>query len=289
MDSMIHSVYVFLSQLLTSPAFFVLWAMFALGAAVEACFSGRTFSWRDRALNFRWAFCYSLLEFMLASFKASVVAGAVRIFGQAQALSLQVDFENRLLQSAAAVGIALAASDFFLYWMHRLEHRIPWLWDEHIVHHCDERVTIFSTARLHPINLLIRPVLVSAPLAVLVRLPAPELALLGLVPYLWIYVIHLDIRLGFGPAWWLLTSPQYHLIHHSDDERHRNRNFAAFFPLWDIIFGTAYRPGPREYPEPGIRGLHVGTVFDALMLPFRRWGARVRGHLGTSPPTNPVL
>jgi sterol desaturase/sphingolipid hydroxylase (fatty acid hydroxylase superfamily) len=38
--------------------------------------------------------------------------------------------------------------------------------------------------------------------------------------------------------WWLLTSPQYHRIHHSLKPAHFDKNFAAWFPLWDILFRT---------------------------------------------------
>jgi hypothetical protein len=38
---------------------------------------------------------------------------------------------------------------------------------------------------------------------------------------------------------WVIVSPQYHQIHHSMDEEHRDLNFSVC-PIWDHLFGTWY-------------------------------------------------
>jgi sterol desaturase/sphingolipid hydroxylase (fatty acid hydroxylase superfamily) len=86
--------------------------------------------------------------------------------------------------------------------------------------------------------------------------------------------------MGFGRLWWLLSSPQYHRIHHSILPEHQNRNFAVWFPVWDILFRTAYAPRPGEYPPTGVDGVEVSTFLDALMLPFARWAAVGRRAMG---------
>ena len=43
------------------------------------------------------------------------------------------------------------------------------------------------------------------------------------------------------------------------------------FPFYDVMFGTAWRPGPGEYPESGVEGVEVSNMSDAFMLPFVRW------------------
>ena len=82
--------------------------------------------------------------------------------------------------------------------------------------------------------------------------------------------MHANVRVGFGRFWWLLSSPQYHRIHHSIRGEHRNKNFAVWFPLYDVMFGTAWRPRPGEFPETGIDGIEVSNMSDAFMLPFTR-------------------
>src|SRR5215471_5219333 len=48
-------------------------------------------------------------------------------------------------------------------------------------------------------------------------------------------------------------------------DEHWNRNFAAFFPIWDWLFGTVYIPKPMEYPPVGLkvrpRGMRLRDYF----------------------------
>lgn len=167
--------------------------------------------------------------------------------------------------------------------MHRLQHQIPFLWQEHIVHHCDTEVDVTSAARLHLFSLLIRAVLVSVPMAILFEFSTPEVVGLGLLPLAWLYLIHLKLPLGFGKLWWLATSPQFHRIHHSVEPRHFGKNYAAFFPFWDIVFGTAHRPARGEYPKVGVDEVVAATVTDMLALPFRRWMTQIEGLIMRKP------
>jgi len=38
-----------------------------------------------------------------------------------------------------------------------------------------------------------------------------------------------------------------------------------------VMFGTAWRPHPGEFPETGVEGIEVTSMSDAFMLPFARW------------------
>jgi sterol desaturase/sphingolipid hydroxylase (fatty acid hydroxylase superfamily) len=52
---------------------------------------------------------------------------------------------------------------------------------------------------------------------------------------------------------------------------HHDRNFAVWFPFYDVLFGTAYRPKPDEYPPSGVEGVDVVKLPHAFWLPFRQW------------------
>jgi len=58
----------------------------------------------------------------------------------------------------------------------------------------------------------------------------------------------------------IIVTPQVHRIHHSVDPSHYNRNFADALPLFDILFGTYYRPQAQEFAAtgPARRSLHPG-------------------------------
>jgi sterol desaturase/sphingolipid hydroxylase (fatty acid hydroxylase superfamily) len=66
----------------------------------------------------------------------------------------------------------------------------------------------------------------------------------------WTFLIHANLKLSLGPLSWLVDGPQVHRIHHSQLPQHFDRNFAAFFPIWDVLFGTYYHPARGEFPQP---------------------------------------
>lgn len=57
----------------------------------------------------------------------------------------------------------VAASDFLLYWFHRLYHGAA-LWKYHAVHHSSEELDWISAARFHPVNILFGTVIVDVAL-----------------------------------------------------------------------------------------------------------------------------
>jgi hypothetical protein len=66
-----------------------------------------------------------------------------------------------------------------------------------------------------------------------------------------IALAHTNVRAGYGFFSLLITGPQYHRIHHSSRPEHIDKNFAELFPVWDVIFGTVWRPKPDEFRRPG--------------------------------------
>jgi sterol desaturase/sphingolipid hydroxylase (fatty acid hydroxylase superfamily) len=95
---------------------------------------------------------------------------------------------------------------------------------------------------------------------------------IGFVFSAWTFFIHANLKLSLGRLSWLFDGPQLHRIHHSRLLEHFDRNFAAFFPIWDVIFGTYYHPRPDEFPPTGVAGEPEVTTFrDAAWLPFRTW------------------
>jgi hypothetical protein len=87
--------------------------------------------------------------------------------------------------------------------------------------------------------------------------------------------IHANLRLSLGPVSPVVAGPQLHRIHHSLEPRHRDRNYAAFFPLWDVLFGSYYAPKRDEYPRTGLAtGERVTSIGQALWLPFATWFGR---------------
>lgn len=67
----------------------------------------------------------------------------------------------------------------------------------------------------------------------------------------WIGLLnHLNVRVGVGRLNWLVSTPQIHRIHHSTQPEHEDKNFAAYFPVCDVLFGTYYPPRKQNTRPP---------------------------------------
>lgn len=166
----------------------------------------------------------------------------------------------------------LAARDFFYYWFHRLQHRSPWFWAQHALHHSEENLNATTTVRHHWLEMPLTAIFVYFPLALLFKPPATTYPIVAVVVSWLGLTNHLNLRFGLGRFSWIVSTPQNHRIHHSRRPEHQDKNFAAYFPVWDLLFGTYYRPAPAEYPETGLSsGERVTSTWQALVLPFSMW------------------
>ena len=186
-------------------------------------------------------------------------------------IDLRSPLFDGLLGGVFALLVSTFVLDLFFYWFHRTLHESPVLWQTHMLHHSDENMNMLTAKRGHVFEGMISPFFITLPMSILFRLPAIEIAYLSMIPQLYLFFAHANIRLGFGPLWWLLISPDYHRIHHSIESRHQNRNYTNWFPVWDILFGTLYLPDKQERPVTGVKDVQVRTLLDAYMLPVFGW------------------
>jgi sterol desaturase/sphingolipid hydroxylase (fatty acid hydroxylase superfamily) len=160
--------------------------------------------------------------------------------------------------------------DFFYYWYHRSQHAFRTMWRVHSVHHSLEELNVFNSYHhvLEPILTL--PFLV-LPMGLLIRISLPEAAIAAFVFKLSDTMIHANSRISYGWIKYLIAEPRYHRIHHSIEGRHWNKNFAFYFPVWDVIFGTAYFPAKDEFPKTGVQGKsEARSLRSYLARPFIR-------------------
>jgi len=166
--------------------------------------------------------------------------------------------------------------DVWQYWVHRWQHASPVLWQIHRLHHSDPDVNSSTQARNHPLNYLYLAACY-APMLMLFGVVAPHAVATVLMFRVWGFVNHANVKIGFGPLTSVLAGPQWHRIHHSVEERHLDKNFAAYFPFIDRMFGTYYRPAPDEYPATGlIDGEPESFLRQVSIAPFVGWFRMLR-------------
>lgn len=161
----------------------------------------------------------------------------------------------------------LVASDFLLYWFHRLYHGAT-MWKYHAVHHSSEELDWISAARFHPVNILFGTVLVDV--ALLLAGISPNV-MLWVGPFTTVHsaFVHANLNWTLGPFKYVLASPVFHRWHHTAADRGGSMNFAGTFPVLDLIYGTFYMP-KNELPDTyGVADRSVPEGFGSQILyPF---------------------
>jgi lathosterol oxidase len=167
-----------------------------------------------------------------------------------------------LLQFAEIVLIA----DLTQYAVHRLFHRVPWLWRVHAIHHSSRELDWLAGSRLHLVDVVVTRAAGFVPIYVLGFAPAPTYAYLVFVSFQAV-LIHANLRFGFGWLARVLATPRYHHWHHSADVV--DVNFAVHLPIIDRVFGTYHLPGDAWPTSYGIAGDPVPAGYlRQLVFPF---------------------
>ena len=135
-------------------------------------------------------------------------------------------------------------SDFIIYWGHRLQHSVGFLWRFHKVHHSSEHLDWLAAHREHPLDTIYTVGLINLP-ALIMGFPLATIA--GFIAFrgIWAIYIHSNVRLPIGPLRMLIGAPELHHWHHAKDRK--AGNYANISPLMDIIFGTY--TCPKHEPE----------------------------------------
>lgn len=192
--------------------------------------------------------------------------------------------------AAIALGLMLTLTlflvdDFLRFYLHLLFHRVPLLWEFHKVHHSAEVLNFATAERIHPFELIaantVIALVIGAVNGIFIALFGDTLTVTtvaGANIFLFVFNIcggvlrHSPYWVSFGPVVekWVI-SPAMHQIHHSEDQRHYDRNMGGTLAMWDRMFGTLYMTGKER--EPITYGLGEETkqwrTFTALMLrPF---------------------
>jgi sterol desaturase/sphingolipid hydroxylase (fatty acid hydroxylase superfamily) len=152
--------------------------------------------------------------------------------------------------------------------MHRAFHGRR-LWRFHAVHHSSVDLDWLSAVRLHPVNDALMRIAGTLPVLALGFAPV---AVAGIAPLLTLMAIlvHANLDWDWGPLRWALASPRFHRWHHTDEENARDKNFAGFLPLWDILFGTYYMPEARVPQQFGTSSPVPTGLVGQMLYPFRR-------------------
>jgi len=161
-------------------------------------------------------------------------------------------------------------TDLVQYWVHRMFHQVPALWEFHSVHHSSKSMDWMASARMHVLEILVLRGTTVIPMFVLGFTEVAIYAYLLLV-YLHSSLVHANVGWNLNRIGGLVVTPRFHHWHHGIDREAIDVNFAIHFPLFDRLFGTFYLPHDKWPTDYGIGGHPVPRGYWRQFLhPFRR-------------------
>lgn len=162
----------------------------------------------------------------------------------------------------------LIGYDFFSYWTHRGFHSAA-MWRFHAIHHSSTDVDWQSGYRFHPVNTALSPCLVTAGMLALGISPEVP-ATLAAFDVVMSGLVHANLNWTFGTFKYVLASPVFHRWHHGPANDGGSMNFAATFPIFDVMFGTFFMPKDRLPLQFGVDDPNFPKTFlGQILYPLR--------------------
>ena len=175
--------------------------------------------------------------------------------------------------------ISLVLMDFTLYFWHMANHKIPFFWRFHLVHHTDLEMDASTASRFHFGELV---------LSVFFR--AMQILVFGIDPLMLLIFEtsitfcalfhHSNIKLPISFERILskiVVTPRMHAIHHSQVLEETDSNFSTIFSFWDRFLRTLSLNVPQDkitIGVPAYNKVHELTFLNVLVMPvfkLRPW------------------
>lgn len=163
--------------------------------------------------------------------------------------------------------------DLAMYWWHRANHRVAFLWRFHAVHHADPDLDVSTSFRFHfgevALSTAVRVaqvLVIGVPVGLYL---AHEAAFRAAAMF-----HHGNLRLPLGLERVLnlvLVTPRMHGIHHSEARAEADSNFSAVFRWWDRLWGTLRLDVPQARIRTGFaayRAKEDNAFWNVALLPF---------------------
>jgi len=155
------------------------------------------------------------------------------------------------------IGVVLA--DFIYYILHwQMHYNSKILWRLHRYHHSLNEMWVFSGYRVSFLSLIIFQILYSSLTVLDIPRQVSVIFVFSSVTH------HLNIKLYSWMKFldWIVVTPPYHALHHSNRPELRGKNLGGLFTFFDRIFGTYIDPDTicLEKEELGLGGDKTSTV-----------------------------
>ncbi len=179
------------------------------------------------------------------------------------------------LNTVTKVLVSLVLLEYTFYGWHYLNHKIPFLWRFHNVHHIDLDLDVSTASRFHFGELAFSSVFRIGQIF-LSGIDVPTLLLFETVITAFAQFHHANIRLPKKLDSLLsafIMTPKLHGIHHSVIREETDSNYGTVFTIWDRVHRTLKIGIPQNeivIGVPSYLNLKDQTLASILLMPFQK-------------------
>ncbi len=171
--------------------------------------------------------------------------------------------------------VSFLLMDLGFYYWHLANHRLPFLWRFHNVHHIDPDLDVSTAFRFHFGEVALSSAFNLLEVSLL-GMSASAFAVYQLAFQAEVLFHHSNLRLPIRFERLLskvIVTPRMHGIHHSQVQRENNSNFGTVFTWWDRLhrtLGLNISQSEIVIGIPAYSRPEDNSVGNALLLPFRK-------------------
>ena len=134
-------------------------------------------------------------------------------------------------------------ADFIQWNVHRMLHRVPWMWEFHKLHHSVKEMGFAAHLRFHWMETIIYKTIQYIPLA-MIGFGIDDFFLVHIFTISIGHLNHANLNVTYGPLKYILNNPAMHIWHHAKNlpKGSYGVNYGISLSLWDYIFKTNYIP-----------------------------------------------
>ncbi len=148
--------------------------------------------------------------------------------------------------SAWTFALVFVVKDFAGYWIHRLEHRVNYFWNRHIIHHSSEEFNLACALRQSISEFVGLLGILVLPLALL-GVPFEAYAIIAPLHLFAQFWYHTQLINKMGLLEYIIVTPSHHRVHHAINDEYMDKNYSQIFIVWDKLFGT-FQPELQDVP-----------------------------------------
>ena len=161
--------------------------------------------------------------------------------------------------------LCFVLDDLRFYTHHRIAHRCRWVWAMHVVHHSSQNYNFPIALRQAWTKHFTGTMLLKIPL-VLIGFDPVMVTFCGVLNATYQFFLHTE-TVDRMPRWYefIFNTPSHHRVHHGNNPRYLDTNYAGVLIIWDRMLGTFAEEDRADRPVYGlVNNLNTFNPFTIL-------------------------